>query len=1016
MALKGQKLIMSAAFVAALAFAIVLVGNVGAADAEDDGLFVISPAPTQVADLEFAGMITGDITESITVEEGTYMDVLEEINLSKGVSITVEKGAALHMHPLIGLEINAEGDNWLHLKEGSMIQFMGQGTTENSGLTVSSDFDIGMEGTLSYQVAVDPTGGFSGRILIEVLDGTTVYMLGYELGFEGDTSLDMKIDVEVTGDLAEMMAKILAGEPYEINADLKMEITEDVSSIVVKSDKSIVAEISGMSYSEVTGKIVTDGTSTKVSGNIAGLADDTIAVGDMTISADSDIDMSFDVETGTEFTLETLEAVLSSLNGHVNTVFETQSTTDAQFSATVNYEIEGGIADGETTVTADGITYEDECVAILIDGLKLTDKGTVNFLSMGKLISYIMNLVPVSAVGDEMLPDLQEPSVGVAPGPAAIINILRNIIGTVEFEEDLDFECKALLIGYENDNKGGDILMNNAKITIDASSGNGLDLSASIVAKALRMDMKNTDWESSTIIATNVEADLVSDAEGNLSIDASLSATNQMFFGGALYSSKTYENLTFSLDLASNADLVYSYEGNIKELVGNTQLTYGHAKFDSTTGQLTSDSVLVQYAASSSNEELVQAKGVVTDFSAMTVGWSKVYDYSKATFVFTLKDGRQLNAEYTNDGETSVVCETNTDFDLETLSGFVAYNAIVPSPDQCDAITVNGDVRVIAERFNIETDLTGKMYMKNAVEGQEWTIYLSFEGIYLYTDGSGDLFIEAKEGFVLDPDTYEGFTADANGKITLTDEAISELAENGNTCISGRATGSTVKATLDGKDIEIVLGDASNINVSKSTMWIEDSYGRIAGNVDDGIWTYYADEKPTDLVFTSIIGYNVDLRNGEGSTYKNSFSFVVPEEVGSIFVKNGYGFMFGFEDTDYLTPEQRIMVKCEKVEMNGETYYDIDAGSPMNIYIPVESDTGSAYHYVNGLGLPMVVNYEEIDGQLYACVHASSYSLFQFDFDTSVHTSGYTHFFTAVVVVIIVLLVLGWMHVRYHRE
>ena len=390
--------------------------------------------------------------------------------------------------------------------------------------------------------------------------------------------------------------------------------------------------------------------------------------------------------------------------------------------------------------------------------------------------------------------------------------------------------------------------------------------------------------------------------------------------------------------------------------------------------------------------------------------------YKESSITYVEKDGAQADVTTVPDETRGVV---KVDFKTsgtgimdysDTVNYDMLYYMILRGgiyEDFTKEITVTGDVPLLLNSFDLtQQKITGKVYSQLGFIriSEDTSLRVMFLGALLSIDcgkTGGPVFgIIAKPGYDLNPQTYEGFTVDANNNV------IPGFDYEGFASLSTESTGKTYNITIDGGKDTVQYGSEYTraFTGGNEPLWLVDKDGKVYGAVIDS--TFYLDYFVVgDLELTSVFGSRVAAGESGSIVKTDSEGFFVTPNGNDFIVENKAGVRFNI-DADALST---LKFSAVETTYDGHKAFEIKGNDEARIDMPIGTVDAFVYHVINGTAVPMVteVYYDLENDQYYASIYASEYSVYYIEENN--HDGGSSDnmmMYILIAVVVIILLVI----------
>ena len=320
-----------------------------------------------------------------------------------------------------------------------------------------------------------------------------------------------------------------------------------------------------------------------------------------------------------------------------------------------------------------------------------------------------------------------------------------------------------------------------------------------------------------------------------------------------------------------------------------------------------------------------------------------------------------------------------------------------------------GDGKLVVYYFDDEEmDYEGTFYVKNGYDRDNLDLALQFKGALLGVSfpvgATGPVFtIAAQDGFKLDATSFDGFTVDDRGIVTIDPSIV----EAGYGTLIAEGVGEMFKLTLDGTEYEAQYGELFTHEYrGMNPIFVVGSDGKSAGFIVNGKWNYpYA--VLGDASFTTIYGEQIVPKADDVVVINdNTFTFDVPEvEFSTISVKAGNGVVMSYSAIDIAGTQKVSACFTEVDKINGNKTFQVDSDAPVLVSIPVETKDAKLFHMVGGEPVLMDAIIVEDDGKYTAMAYLDSFSLYYIEEGSSSGSSNVLLYAAVIVAIIVVIAV-----------
>ncbi len=1029
----------------AVAFAIAL----GVA-ASDSGSDADDAEPVILLGAAASGDITGDVTQDIVIPRGSTMKILGDVNIARGIMITVEKGGNLEIESGIPLTVTGgEGSGFL-FKAGSMV------TNPLSGeLTeIEEDTTFYVNGTISFTFSY----GYAIKLVAIKLDAsakkdTVVISNDYKVVFSGDSAVNLDVKITLDTDLQTILADLMAGKLDTVRLNGTGTFNAEYAPTTVYKSGEEIFFVDGKSQNSFSFTTPAVNGTDKVIVDLEGKTDMIVISQDIKAAVVSDCDIQFGL-TGIPATftdISSLKDVIPFVTGTTNeTIVFTSEKDDIKMDnvkVTLNQEYTEDKWTNSLTAVADYVKYPYHGSDIIIEKLngssfQDTSPGNLyNLFSLGKIIGFAeyKSTFDESKAKDylnQFLQDLMKEILGtdltdddkeriseyIDGMKTKRVNSLGAVCGYIIEELDEDEVIQLILTTRSTERTSFTADKMNVYQTTDSEEVS-LEAEKLSIKSESTFDKVPTSAQDCSVKDMTVTSKSIGSTTSMVYTFKNFTAFGSIQNNDSKYTIKgdagvnTYEkgsktmsadfnsiNAVLSLKYNDLKDVIDSLDFNLKVDNYGTILDFGKVNYDKSKNTIGTSTVKVSGASSNPDSRVVSVNGSLKDVfidiakgqesilnSLTASGWDLTYkqnDGATYTEKVSISNGKKTST-VSADG---VFYIGNIDTDvLDAILSMADYN--VTSED----VTVSGSGKIVRSAIVLDNDhkQNGTQYTTYIyTNGEALSLYVDFEGAFLGVAGDGKLTIVAQPGFTLNPKTYDGFEAASDGTVTL-DSSIVSL---GYGSISATSDPMIFKLTLDGKTSNVRYLATVTETVPDTTLWVIDSDGNKYGSVEGRTWTYQYDIVG-DLTVTTKTGTKVYVTDNKVvDSNSDAFFFDVPAGSKNISVETPSGAIFSTSSST--ASESTVKVTVEKTTYEGKTAYDIDANDDLTAKFPVKYKTATVSHIVNGSPVPMLTSTETIDGQLYVTVFCTSYSLYVVD------DSGSDDMMMYIIIGIVVLIAL----------
>jgi len=375
--------------------------------------------------------------------------------------------------------------------------------------------------------------------------------------------------------------------------------------------------------------------------------------------------------------------------------------------------------------------------------------------------------------------------------------------------------------------------------------------------------------------------------------------------------------------------------------------------------------------------------------------------YNGATLKYTAEVDRGVTLN-----ETYVI--TDGIFDYDAMADFAIIDRLI-DPDGIDLyqVEVKGEGgHLITSELEIEDNkfFTGIVYVTDRYVNGDVELSIDFEGalfgVMHNTGALKDVYlIRPMPGYTLDPSSYDGFTVDATGIITIDEGAY---------VLSATSIGEKYTLTLDGEKHEVQYGkEFTHEFRGEPAVVVLGPNDRAYGEIKDGRW-YFTYNILGDATFTAVYGQKVQVKlNDVTEATTDGFIFDVPdEEFDSIAIKAPCGATIAYSAIDIAGKDDVYGCIYEADKIKGNKTYQIDSSAVSMVTIPVSTKDAKLFHMVDGEATQMdAVVFEGDDGKYYAAAYLSGYSLYYVEEGSSSNGGDNTMLYVAIAVIAVIVLV-----------
>lgn len=392
-----------------------------------------------------------------------------------------------------------------------------------------------------------------------------------------------------------------------------------------------------------------------------------------------------------------------------------------------------------------------------------------------------------------------------------------------------------------------------------------------------------------------------------------------------------------------------------------------------------------------------------------------VLKYKESSITYVQTDGAQADVTTVPDESRKAVkvdfktSGTGIMYYSDTVNTDMLYYMILRGgyyEDFTKELSITGDVPLVVDYITLPTQkIEGKAYVMDGrvTLADDTIIDVEFIGALLCVDcgktGGPQLSIVALPGYDLDPNSYIGFTVDANNNVEPV--YIGEKAE-----LIADSIGKTYNITIDGAKDTAQYGSVYSkaFTGGDAPLWLVDKDGNMCGYVlQDKFILYY--DVVGDLELTSVFGTKVVPAEPGTIVKTDAEGFFVQNNGHSFIVQNKAGVRF---NVDGAVPLETLKFSASETKYDGHKAFEIKGNYEARIDLPISTVDAFVYHVINGTAVPMVtdVYYDLENDQYYASIYASEYSVYYIEENN--HDGGSSGdnmmMYIAIAVVVIVLI------------
>jgi hypothetical protein len=391
-----------------------------------------------------------------------------------------------------------------------------------------------------------------------------------------------------------------------------------------------------------------------------------------------------------------------------------------------------------------------------------------------------------------------------------------------------------------------------------------------------------------------------------------------------------------------------------------------------------------------------------------------VLKYKESSITYVQTDGAQADVTTVPDESRKAVkvdfktSGTGIMYYSDTVNIDMLYYMILRGgyyEDFKTELTIAGDVPLVLNYINLEAQsIEGKAYVKDGsvILADDARIDVEFVGALLCVDcgktGGPQLSIIALPGYDLDPNSYIGFTVDANNNVEPI--YIGYVAD-----LYAKSNGKTYNITIDGAKDTAQYGSVYSraFTGGDAPLWLVDKDGNMCGYVlQDKFILYY--DVVGDLELTSVFGTKVVPAEPGTIVKTDAEGFFVQNNGHSFIVQNKAGVRF---NVDGAVPLETLKFSASETKYDGHKAFEIKGNYEARIDLPISTVDAFVYHVINDTAVPMVtdVYYDLENDQYYASIYASEYSVYYIEENNHDGGSGDNMImYIAIAVVVIVLI------------
>jgi len=392
-----------------------------------------------------------------------------------------------------------------------------------------------------------------------------------------------------------------------------------------------------------------------------------------------------------------------------------------------------------------------------------------------------------------------------------------------------------------------------------------------------------------------------------------------------------------------------------------------------------------------------------------------VLKYKESSITYVQTDGAQADVTTVPDESRKAVkvdfktSGTGIMYYSDTVNIDMLYYMILRGgyyEDFKTELTIAGDAPLVLNYINLEAQsIEGKAYVKDGsvILADDARIDVEFVGALLSVDcgktGGPQLSIIALPGYDLDPNSYIGFTVDANNNVEPI--YIGYVAD-----LYAKSNGKTYNITIDGAKDTAKYGEMYSkvFTGGDAPLWLVDKDGNMCGYVlQDKFILYY--DVVGDLELTSVFGTKVVPAEPGTIVKTDAEGFFVQNNGHSFIVQNKAGVRF---NVDGAVPLETLKFSASETKYDGHKAFEIKGNHEARIDLPISTVDAFVYHVINDTAVPMVtdVYYDLENDQYYASIYASEYSVYYIEENN--HDGGSSGdnmiMYIAIAVVVIVLI------------
>ena len=402
-----------------------------------------------------------------------------------------------------------------------------------------------------------------------------------------------------------------------------------------------------------------------------------------------------------------------------------------------------------------------------------------------------------------------------------------------------------------------------------------------------------------------------------------------------------------------------------------------------------------------------------------------VLKYKESSITYVQTDGAQADVTTVPDESRKAVkvdfktSGTGIMYYSDTVNTDMLYYMILRGgyyEDFKTELTIAGDVPLVVNYINLEAQsIEGKAYVKDGsvILADDARIDVEFVGALLSVDcgktGGPQLSIIALPGYDLDPNSYIGFTVDANNNVEPI--YIGYVAD-----LYAKSNGKTYNITIDGAKDTAKYGEMYSkvFTGGDAPLWLVDKDGNMCGYVlQDKFILYY--DVVGDLELTSVFGTKVVPAEPGTIVKTDAEGFFVQNNGHSFIVQNKAGVRF---NVDGAIPLETLKFSASETKYDGHKAYEIKGNYEARIDLPISTVDAFVYHVINDTAVPMVtdVYYDLENDQYYASIYASEYSVYYIEENNHDGGSSGDNMMMYVLIAVVVIVLIAVIFFALSRK